>query len=673
MTNTPTWPNMRALLGCFVFILLIHALHLPVWVSVACFAFGLWFLGIERQKLPCPPLMVLAPLTIVMAVGIMLTFGGQLNKYSGLSLLIVMAGLKLLETKTKRDFVIVVIAMYLLVGYLFLFSQSLLNFLLSVIAILLLTSSLLQLHMHHTIGWLSLMKQSAKMMLLATPFMLVLFVLFPRANAPLWGGLQTTQTRLGLPGLSKRIELNKMSLNVQDNRVAFRVQFDGLTPPNQAMYWRGPVLWTMVGDQWLAADPHDRPAQEQVSVSGQAYRYRVTLEPNEHEWLLMLEMPAQAPPQGKFTKDHAVQRLSNRQERLQYEGTSYPSYKLGPSDKLSRNTRRMALQIDMDANPRTFDMASAWSHLSKPEIVQMALDYFKQNPFTYSLNPTVAKRDVIDAFLFNTRRGFCEHYATSFVTMMRSAGVPARVVTGYQGGEKNGDYFIIRQSDAHAWAEVWLDQQGWVRVDPTATIAPERVEQGISVAIEKSIETQATTNTEQSPSPTLPATLRIKQYPRLHRAFLAWDNIEHRWNQTIISYNQSRQQNMLQQLTKLSINPVMLSALLIVFLLSVLGVTLWLMWRASSPKLTPTQQAYARFIKLLTTYQLTPNPTESALDFARRVGQQLPQLQQQAIQIATLYNYLMYSRYADHESATHLQRFKSLISQFADTLKSTPP
>lgn len=670
MTSTLSLANRRALLVSFVVILLIHIWHLPVWVSIACFVFGLWYLGIVQQKLPSPSLIALAPITIMMAVGIMFNFDGQLNKYSGLALLIVMVALKLLETKTKRDFIIEVIAMYLLVGYLFLFSQSLIIFLLSVLGVLILTSTLLQLHIHRTIGWLALIKQSAKMMLLATPFMLVLFVLFPRASTPLWNGIQSSQTKLGLPGLSERIELNQMSLNVQDNRVAFRVQFEGATPPNQSMYWRGPVLWTMVADQWLAAETHDRLAQEHVSVSGQAYRYHVTLEPNQHEWLLMLDMPTRAPAQGQFTKDYAVRNLYNRQERIVYEGISYPSYQLGPTNKLSPSTRRMALQIDMDANPRTIEMSSAWSNLSKPEIVQMALSYFKENSFAYSLNPIVAKRDVIDAFLFNTRRGFCEHYATSFVTMMRAAGVPARVVTGYQGGEKNDNYFIIRQSDAHAWAEVWLDEQGWVRIDPTATIAPERVEQGISEAIEKPNQTQSTTNAVQSPSPTLPATLRIKEYPRLHRASLAWDNIEHRWNQTVISYNQGNQQNLMQLFTKQRINPARLSALLITLLIVMLGITLGLMWQATTTKATPTQQAYAKFIKLLAPYHLSPKPTESAIDFASRVVQQLPQKQQLVIEIATLYNYLMYSRYAEPLSDTHLQRLNVLISQFAHSLKS---
>jgi protein-glutamine gamma-glutamyltransferase len=672
MSSPPNSHNMLTLLGCFAFILTVHTLHLPLWVSLACVVIGLWHLGISQQKLPAPTLKVLAPLTLLMALGIMLTFSGQLNKVSGLSLLMSMIALKLLETKTKRDFVIVVIAMYLVVGYLFLFSQSLVYFLLSLMAMLLLTAALLQLHMRRA-SMRQLLEQSAKMLLLATPIMLILFLLFPRASGPLWGGLQSNPQKLGVPGLSKRIELNQMSQNVQDSRVAFRVQFKGAAPNTQDMYWRGPVLWTMVGDQWLAAEAYDRLAQEQILTSGPAYRYEVTLEPNEHEWLLMLDMPAQAPLQGYLSKDYSVQSNGPKQARTLYQGISYSQYRLGPTNRLSRNTRRMALQIDEDANPRTVEMASAWSHLSQPEIVQQGLAYFKQHGFSYSLNPVVAKRDVIDAFLFTTKRGFCEHYATSFVTMMRAAGVPARVVTGYQGGKKNGDYFIVRQSDAHAWAEVWLETQGWVRIDPTAAIAPERVEQGISEAVEQSNKPQAAATPNQTPTPTLPAILRSKDYPNLHRALLAWDQVEHGWNQTVIRYHQDQQQSLLRQLTQKTVKPVMMVAMLIVALLLILGLTAFILRKVNGPKVSPVQQLYSAYIKHLSPYDLAPLPTETAIDFAKRVGQELPQLHQQAVEIACLYNYLNYSRLAEHASSSHLQRLKSLIAQFTQAQRTPSP
>lgn len=671
MNATPTSRQLQSLLFCFAVISLIHLMHMPIWVFALCTLIGVWHFGILHRKLPSPSLLILAPLTISIAVGIMVTFGGAIHKYSGLALLVSMIGLKLLETKTRRDFVIVIIAMYLIVGYLFLFSQSLLYFFLSIFAVLILTSTLLQLHVHRPLGWLNANIQAGKLLLMTAPLVVIMFVLFPRAQGPLWSGIQQHQGKLGLPGLSNRIELNQMSQNVQDSRVAFRVQFKQSVPANETLYWRGPVLWTMVGDQWFAADAYERLSQEQIMVSGQAINYTVTLEPNTHDWLLMLDMPIEAPIAGFLTKDYSIQANKKTETRVQYEGISYTDYQLGPTHRLSNHTRRMALQIDEDSNPRTLKMARAWAHLSKPDIVNMGIQFFKQQSFSYNLNPVVAKQDVIDAFLFDTKRGFCEHFATAFVTMMRAAGVPARLVTGYQGGEHNGDYYIIRQSDAHAWAEVWLEGRGWLRIDPTATVAPERIEQGISEAIEQSSETQSNTENQAADvqTPSIPASLRIKQYPNLHRALLVWDNAEHQWNQTIINYNKKQQQTMLGKLSQQPLSANMLFAWLLGLLIMVLGVLAYLFRNKIKRKQHPAQLLYAKYIKSLARYQLLPLATETALDFANRVGQRLPTYKHQAIQIAQMYNMMMYSQLEEYVTTSQLHQFKMMISQFSQATK----
>lgn len=668
MTNTPNIQNLKCLLACFGFVLASHLIHLPVWLSIACFIFGAWRLGILYKHFSAPKLSILAPLTLLIGLGVMITFSGQINKYSGLSLLFGMISLKLLETKTKRDFFIVVIALYLVVGYLFLFSQSLLSFLLSLVATILLTSTLLQLHIHRPISFASLYWQTGKMLFQATPLMLLLFVLFPRASGPLWGGIEANKPKIGMPGLSRSMELNQMSHNVKDNSVAFRVQFNGATPNNQDLYWRGPVLWTVIGDQWLAADSFTYLAQEKIWPIGKPYVYTITLEPNEHEWLLMLDMPTQAPVQGSLTRDYSVIAHTNNLERNLYTGVSYTNYRLGPINRLPRHTSNMALQVDEDANPRTLAMARGWSHLSQLAIIEHALAYYKNQQFTYSLNPTTARHDVIDQFLFESKSGFCEHFATSFVLMMRAAGIPARVVTGYQGGEKNKDYFIIRQSDAHAWAEVWLTEQGWVRIDPTATVAPERVEMGLAQAIEKSESLQSDAG-EQEKTP-LAMALKTRQHPALRSALLRWDRLEYRWNRTVISYNQTKQQSLLSGMAKQPLNKAKMSIMLIISLMVMGAVVGLMMYLKHKPKLNQTQRLYADLIKILKPYQLAPHRSETALDFALRAGLRLPQQKETLVAIARSYNYLRYAKLSKPQQYKQSHALKNMIQQFSRTIQS---
>jgi transglutaminase-like putative cysteine protease len=662
--------HFKFLLAIFGFILALHVSNLPIWITIVCMLFGAWRLGILYGKLKAPTLTVLAPLTLLIGLGILFTFSGQINKASGLSMLVAMLALKLLETKTKRDVVIVIIAHYLVVGYLFLFNQSLIIFLASLIATLLLTSALIQTNLKNSMHYTNLMGLSGKLLLQAMPIMLLLFILFPRSTGPLWGGIQQGNPKIGLPGLSGAIELNQMSQNAQDSSVAFRVQFSESFPPTQDLYWRGPVLWTVIGDRWQVAEQYSRLSQEQMIPSGKPYAYTVTLEPNHHHWLLMLDMPTQAPAQGSLSKDYSVISNTNTRDRTVYKGISYTNYLLAPASRLPRRTLRMALQIDEDANPRTIALAREWSHLSTPTIIENALMYYKNNGFIYTLNPPNVRNDVIDHFLFQSKSGFCEHFATSFVYMLRAAGVPARVVTGYQGGEKNNDYLIIRQSDAHAWAEVWIETIGWIRVDPTAIVSPERVQVGIADAIEKSKQNQPTSTTAKSSNNQLPIALRSKQYPALHSAILAWDRIEYRWNKSVVSYNRNNQQSLLSKLTKQPIKPVQMWIALVISILLACAFAVFIMFQKNRAKLNKTQKLYFSFLNMLKPYHLTPATSETAVDFAMRVSEQFPHQKENLMAIAHLYNYLMYGRFSGVDQSAQHQQFKQMIEQFSSTYQS---
>ena len=261
-----------------------------------------------------------------------------------------------------------------------------------------------------------------------------------------------------MSGLSDSMEPGTISQLSLSGAIAFRAEFKGKVPPNSLLYWRGPVLWHYDGRSWRLSSPNLAIPRESLRVQGPPTLYSVTLEPHNRPWLLMLDMPTSLPANAQFSRDLQVLSRAPVRARMRYAGSSNFSYTL--AENLSDHERALALQLPAGGNPRSIALAQAWASAGKSpdSIVQAALRMFREQAFVYTLAPPLLQQNPVDDFLFNTRRGFCEHYAGSFVYLMRAAGVPARVVTGYQGGEVNpvGNYLIVRQSDAHAWAEVWF-------------------------------------------------------------------------------------------------------------------------------------------------------------------------------------------------------------------------
>jgi len=295
--------------------------------------------------------------------------------------------------------------------------------------------------------------------------------------------------------------------------------------------------------------------------------------------------------------------------------------------------------------------------------VNQALKLFREKDFYYTLSPPILGKNPIDDFLFNSKRGFCEHYAISFVVLMRAAGLPARVVTGYQGGELNphDNFLIVRQMDAHAWAEVWLKDRGWVRVDPTAAVAPTRIERGIVEAARAARPAPGQTKSEIS---NLPVAARSKDYPWLHQTMLRWDSFDNGWNQWVIGYNQKKQQAVLSQITGQNVTVNTLLIWLICALMLLGGLTLFIIFRKNRLKLSRTQQLYRQYIRALKPFNLTPKPHEGALDFAERVAVALPHVKRDVFNIAERYNTLQYGRFSSLPDTTLLADFEKAIQQF---------
>ena len=308
-----------------------------------------------------------------------------------------------------------------------------------------------------------------------------------------------------------------------------------------------------------------------------------------------------------------------------------PPWPLALGEVLNDCKKTMSLQIHDNENSRTLELAQSWQNMQPIVKVNSALQRYHAQPFIYTLNLPILSKDPVDDFLFNSKRGFCEHYATSFVYLMRAAGVPARIVTGYQGSElnPNGNYLIVRQSDAHAWAEVWLENRGWVRVDPTAAVSHERIEQGLSEAISETI--------------LLPMMAR-PDFPLLRKAFLSWDSVNNGWNQWVLSYDDEKQLEFLNKLSGKNLSLMDLVLWMTIAIVTVMTITFLLLIKTSLWKLSPTQQLYAQYLNKLKRANLQPHRHEGALDFGQRAAQILPNLAEDIMQIAQSYNLLQYSQ-----------------------------
>ena len=637
--TTLTSQQLYWLLASLVLILAVHIPNLPIWVSGASALFISWrFIAIRNLAL-MPNRWLLMLLSLLTGLGILLSFKGQFGRDASLSLLVLMTVLKLLETRAMRDYMLTIMLAYFLIGNLFLFNQSMLTFGLSIPPLILLSATLINISLKTPQSWQFLAKLAGKLLLQSVPVMLILFVLFPRIPGPLWGIPQDAYS--GMTGLGDHLKFGEISNLTKNTSVAFRVQFKDQIPANNQLYWRGPVLWHQNQNEWLMPSKSIGLRNELLAIEGAAFDYTITLEPHNRTWLLLLDMPSLAPTGASFTHDYSA--ISNEpvRTRIRYTASSHPNYQLGLT--LGERERILSMQLTEGENPRAFELVKAWQSLSAEQKINKALHMFREQPFIYTLRPPILRDDPIDDFLFNTRKGFCEHYATSFVYLMRAAGLPARIVTGYQGGElnPNGNYLIVRQSDAHAWAEVWLQDQGWVRIDPTAAVSPERIEQGFGEALRDNDE--------------LPLLAR-RDFPLLRKAFLNVDSINNSWNQWVLGYDDKKQLEFLKQLTgkKLGLSDLvfwMMGAIVLVML-----ATSYFLLRQLKIKLNPAQMAYQQYLRKLKQVNLQPNTGEGALDFAQRAAQQQPKHQQLILQIASSYNALQYSAIAQPEALKQLQQ-----------------
>jgi transglutaminase-like putative cysteine protease len=565
-----------------------------------------------------------------------------IGREAGSALLLYLICLKLLEMKTYRDEMVVLFLAYFLVVITFLYSQTIFTsiYLFCVLILLILTQVLLhhQLSKHQSWQWvIPHLKLVFKLIAHAAPLTLLLFILFPRIPGPLWGLPEDAfSAQTGLGDTMQPGTINKLSDNYA---VSFRVKFSDTIPTNANLYWRGPVFWHFDGKSWSAPKQERRTTLKQSKINSFEQRtinYEITLEPHNKPWLISLDIPVDIPKTSKLSLEQLVTTQTKIQKLIRYKATSVLQPLSTNNTNWKQNARYLKVPNYTGIKTRELIASLKKNNPTDEQFISSVLDYFRTRPFYYSRTPPLLFDQPVDEFLFETRRGFCEHYASTFTVIMRLAGIPSRIVTGYQGGTLNplSDYMIIRQSDAHAWSEVWLENRGWVRVDPTAVIPPGRIEYPADI-----IQRQ----------PKTAAALKLLNQPWVYRAIsqagFAFDAINNKWNQWVVGYNQKKQSSLFKAL---GIPEIKWSGLATLLAVSTSITILFLSWRIyRKPKITqnPEVLIYNKYLKRLQKIGFTKSPGETPLQFSQRVSLQRNDLSYAINHITRLYQNIHYGKY----------------------------
>jgi len=600
-----------------------QAPHLPIWVAVAglmLVAVRLLLLRRDPRRPDAPPARIPSWALVIFAVATALalrqSFGYLVGRDPSVAFLYILVAIKFLETRTSRDGTLLVCLACFLTMTPFFYNQSLFAALAAVPAVILVGATLDVLSTKEgskrVFSPRAAVRRSAVMMLQGLPIAILLFVLFPRFAQPLWGLPSDQSAKAGLSDSMTPGEISELSLS---DDVAFRVEFQGAVPPNRDRYWRGPVFSAFNGRRW-AASPNAMLSSV-APATGPSIAYTVTIEPSSRPWLFALEMPASLPrPPGnaqearfgvRLTRDQQLMLNKPLTETMQYVQRSVLRDSFASS---SSTDARANLEIGR-GNERTIAFAREL-YEANPDpraFVAALMKKFHDEEYVYTLTPPFYESNPVDLFMFDGRRGFCEHFASAFVLMLRAAGIPARIVTGYQGGTMNprGGYMIVRQSDAHAWAEALIDGQ-WQRYDPTAAVSPSRIEIGVGGAL---------------PSADLPFLARL-DVNWLTNVQLAWDAFNYDWRRNVVGFNRDRQRSLFRDWRLDEIAPwqAVFVVALIIFSWAALIVA-WLMWKRRHQERALV--LWDDLNRRLASAGLPRHPYEGPLDFANRAAARWPQ------------------------------------------------
>jgi hypothetical protein len=631
-----------------------HIPEIPVWAIVVVVPMSIFsYRRIIKEK-PLPPAALRIGLTIAAVASVIFSFGSPLGRDPGITALILLSSLKLMELKSRRDFMFIVFMCYFIIFGNFLYDQSLLDLTFMIAAVILVTAAVLRLNHpgNEPVKLWFLLKFSTRLFLLGLPFTIILFLLFPRTYGPFWNLPQDRRTfQSGFRSVVQPGEIAKLA---KSTATAFKVEFPGNNMPAQKdLYFRGLVLWFTNGKAWYQGWVPSQAVPPR-SLEGEGILQYITLQPHNERWLFALDRPVSSPRWTRAYPGNVFQSLWDLKTPIRYGVLSRPDAGLSFLPRVERN---WALGLPEDLNSNIMALGKKWrgSASTIDDILRQAENYFKENGFVYTLNPgQMDQDDPLGDFLFNKRQGFCEHFAASFTLLMRAAGVPSRVVVGYQGGEYNpvGKYLEVRQSEAHAWAEVWVKEEdprlavtdrkpGWQRVDPTAWVSPERIEYGLEMSQE--ILANLTGGDREE---AIQKALRGNIFKRAWK-FLKnhWENIKYKWDAWIITYDIFQQRNFLSSLGLGRVDRLSLLLAIIILVPILLFIISFLLKRKALSS-DPLVRLYLRFCLKLERLGIQRLRWEGPVHFQHRAVERFPKKAEVIEQVTDLFVHLRYGRLA---------------------------
>jgi len=610
--------------------------QLPLWI-VCAWAFAVyWRLEVYRGRRDLPG-RAIKLLAVALAVGgLALSYRRWFALEPMVALLAISFTLKNLELVSRRDAFLSLLLAYFVAATLFVYEQTIPYALYGIVCVVVITAALAAQLGSFSARPRRALGLSLKLLAQAAPLMLLLFVAMPRLG-PLWAVPQDTSS--ASTGISDSMTPGDFTRLSKSDKPALRIAFDGPVPPPEQRYWRGLVYSDFDGRRWsqgFGVDPREGGVVnwsgrgQELPEVGPRYRYRVIQEATNNPWLFAMARPLSDTRDVGETADERLVKKGPVHSRFAYEVRSWPRETIAAAAELSDFERRRNLQLPEGGNPRT----RAWAEemrasLDAEEISQRLLAFYNRS-FTYTLKPPALGADSVDEFLFGSQQGFCEHFAGSYVFAMRAAGIPARVVGGYQGGEwvAQEEYLLVREYDAHAWAEIWVPGRGWQRVDPTASVSPERIRDGLqSAAAEEFMQD---------------ALLPLHRISILNQLRLQWDMINYRWYQSVISFDSDKQQNLLQRMLG-EVSPLRMALFFALpIAVALLGLLLWLWLSGRGRRLPPASRLYLKFCKRMARAGIERRPGEAPRDFARRVRAEKPPLAPMAERITAAFEKAAY-------------------------------
>ncbi len=683
------------LVGIFALNLVTHVSIVPAWVAVSSMICIAWKFFYLTRGLQLPKRWIASVLSILGALGIFANYHTLLGQEAAGALLVVATSLKLLETNRYRDAMLVVFTCYFLLMAYLLDTQSLAATAFMVFDAGLITILMAQIHRRER-KTPTAIAPSLKMLALSLPVWAVLFFVFPRFS----NSLGYTKPAQASSGFSEDLDPGSIGNLVDNEEIAYRVTFDdidenggtvGLSP--DALYWRGAILshgnglkWTR-SSQILHADAYEQPKNAKF------VRTTVWLEPGYQRWLFALDIPV-ALASGEQDLLHVVKRQPGFIYEFNGASQSRASYSVRsvlntPRQILNSTDRQVYSQLpnELDSNLRELGLkfrteVNLQPDQSKAEaIAESIMAWFSKNGFRYTKSPGTMHAtqgvEQLSEFLFTRKVGFCEHYSAAFATLMRLAGIPSRVVVGFQGATHNavGNYWLVKKMDAHAWTEIWIDEEKdrgrWLRVDPTEAVAPMRLELGgqYNSLDENTIAGLSSEELRRHIERGFSGSLRQLQ--------LVFDAVQMKWNAFLLSYDLEYQLQVLQRLGLNNSSLVMLAGLTIFAMMLLSAVFIWFHGRRARES-DPLLREWQRFCTALAKAGVERHLHEGPLEFSHRAGTRLPSVARDIESIAKLYASLRYGPREDFTSTPqgdHLdyRTLRKLVRGFTLPPQNTSP